>query len=470
MTTNTRTQKRKHTRKLKQVSVSRVRVSSIHPSPENEKLYRPVDPEDPEIIKLAESIQKHGIRERLVITRDRYILSGHRRHMAAKVAGQQTVPVRWANIRRDTNIDRFVELLREHNRQRDKTNAEKLREELITVNPEEAYYSLIEHRRQQSEVSGDSLHLNGRKPRSRISKAKQPFLKMVLAILDDLRKHWPVGERTIHYKLLNDPPLRHASKPDSRYRNDTKSSADLSNLCTRARIAGDIPFEAICDETRPVVTWNVHQGTRLFVREQLDGFLKGFWRDLMQSQPNHFEILCEKNTMLSFLRPVVAEFCMPVTSGRGFSSLPPRHEMAVRFKKSGKDKLVLIIVSDFDPSGESIAQSFAESMKHDFGIKNIHAVKAGLTYDQVQEMDLHTDFNKAKKTDPRYKAFVKKYGPDVFELEAVSPDTLQKMLRDTIDSLIDVDAFNVELDAEQEDAFFLEGVRRTAHSALRDIV
>lgn len=347
---------RQRTPRSGQVPFSRVRVSSIHPSPENEKIYRPVDSSDPDIIELAKSIQKHGIREPLVITRDRYILSGHRRYVAAQVAGNKTVPVRWLNIRRDSNIDRFVELLREHNRQRDKTNDEKLREELISVNPEEAYYALVEHRRQQSEISGESLHLNGRKPRSQISEAKRPFLKKVQEVLNDLREHWPIGERTIHYNLLNDPPLRHASKPDSRYRNDKPSSKDLSNLCTRARLIGEIPFEAICDETRPVISWDVHQEPRFFVRDQLDGFLKGYWRDLMQSQPNHIEILCEKNTVLSFLKPVAGEFCIRVTSGRGFSSLPPRYEMAVRYEKSGKDKLVLIIVSDFDPSGECIAQ------------------------------------------------------------------------------------------------------------------
>ena len=61
-------------------------ITSIFPSEENEKLYNPVDPKDPEVQALAKSILKHGIRERLVITEDGWILSGHRRYVAARIA------------------------------------------------------------------------------------------------------------------------------------------------------------------------------------------------------------------------------------------------------------------------------------------------------------------------------------------------------------------------------------------------
>jgi hypothetical protein len=110
-------------------------------------------------------------------------------------------------------------------------------------------------------------------------------------------------------------------------------------------------MEVIADETRPVTIWDTHATPATFIRAELDDFLKNYWRDLMQSQPNHVEIVGEKNTIGPILRPVAAEFCVPLTIGRGYCSLPPRHAMAERFRKSGKAKLVLLIVSDFDPAG-----------------------------------------------------------------------------------------------------------------------
>jgi ParB-like chromosome segregation protein Spo0J len=443
-------------------------VWDITTSPENDKLYRPVDRNDPEIVALAQSIRLHGVREPLVITRDDWLISGHRRLCAAKLAGLQMVPCRIEPFNKYDDPDRFLHLLREYNRQREKTADEKLREELVTINPDEAYQALVEYRAEQSTVAAPAFAIVGMKRRKAISEAKRPMLTAILKVLRERRDFWPLSDRQIHYALLNDPPLKHASKADSIYGNDVKSYKALTELLTRARLAGDIEMEAIADETRPVVTWDVHQDTRAFVRRELDGFLKGYWRDLMQSQPNHVEILGEKNTLLSILKPVAAEFCIPLTVGRGFSSLPPRHAMEQRYRKSGKQKLVLLIVSDFDPDGEEIAQSFARSMRDDFGAGNIHPVKVALTAEQVARFRLPPNML-AKEKSPNYGKFVERHGRYVFEVEALPPAQLQAELRKAIDSVIDVATFNAEVDREKQDAMHLAGVRATVAKTLQGL-
>jgi len=268
---------------------------------------------------------------------------------------------------------------------------------------------------------------------------------------------------------LNNPPLIHASKPGSRYANTPQSYKAVVELLTRARLAGEIPMNCIDDATRPVTVWHVHRCAQDFIRHELNGFLKGYWRDLMQSQPNHIEVIAEKNTVAPILRTVAERYCIPLTSGRGYCSLPPRHAMAERFRKSGKGRLVLLLVSDFDPDGEQIAESFASSMRRDFGIANIDAVKVALTGDQVNTLTLPPAM-KAKKTSVNYAKFHAKYGDDVFELEAVPPAKLQEILTDAIDSVLDVDLFNAEIDAESSDAEFLENTRRRTKAALAGVV
>lgn len=152
-------------------------INRIRPSPENRQLYRPVDPADPEVTALAQSIREHGVQEPLVVTADDWILSGHRRHVAARLAGLETVPCRIHPLRRSKAPDQFVKLLREFNCQRVKTHDEKLREEVVSVNPEEAYQALIEHREQQATTDIDTLSIRQRKRRPKISAAKMPFLR-----------------------------------------------------------------------------------------------------------------------------------------------------------------------------------------------------------------------------------------------------------------------------------------------------
>ena len=87
---------------------------------------------------------------------------------------------------------------------------------------------------------------------------------------------------------------------------------------------------------------------------------------------------------------------------------------------------MLLLVSDFDPDGEQIAESFASSMQHNFGIANIDAVKVALTGEQVNTLTLPPAMKRAKKTSANYAKFNAKYGDDVFELEAVPPAKLPR--------------------------------------------
>ena len=232
-------------------------VNAISPSPENDRLYRPIDLGDSDIQALAESIGEIGIKEPLLVSEDGWILSGHRRHAAAKLAGLDAVPCRVEPIRRDNEPDRFLTLLRECNRQRVKTFDEAMREEVVSADPTEAYRALVEYRREKARVDVVELAVGERKERKRISKAKRPMLEAALRVIAERRDFWPLSDRSIHYALLNAPPLRHASKPGSVYDNNKKCYKDLCDLLTRARLTGEVPMEAIDDSTRPVTTWEV---------------------------------------------------------------------------------------------------------------------------------------------------------------------------------------------------------------------
>jgi len=273
-----------------------VRLNDIRPSPENDRLYRPVDPDDPQIIRLAESIRDCGMQEPLLVTRDGWIISSHRRYAAAAIAGLEAVPCRVEPIYKDTDHDTFMMLLRECNRQRVKSFDEKLREEVLSDSADDAYKSLLD-------------------------------------------------------------------------------------LLTRARLAGLVPMGQVADETRPVETWNVHGDVQDYIADEWEIFLRTYRRDLPASQPNHIELVAEKNTVAPVVMPVAQEYCVPTTIGRGYCSLPPRAAMVERYHRSGKEQFILLVVSDFDPDGEEIAHSLARSLRDDFGVDRIEPVKVALTAD-----------------------------------------------------------------------------------------
>jgi hypothetical protein len=439
-------------------------MESIQPSPENLDCYKPVRSDDSEIQALAMSIKEHGLQEPIVVTRDHYILSGHRRFAACQLLGMIHIDCRIHDI--DRNDPNFVKILREFNRQRVKTFDEVMREAVVDFNPEAAHRALIEHRAVSSGVTGERLSLGGVKTRKEISEGKCEMLLAVVNIIEAQRQFWPLSDRSIHYDLLNDPPLRHSRKPDSRYRNDAKSYKDLCDLLTRARLTGDIPFDAIADPTRTVSVWELSRAPGEFIDGKMKNFLEGYWRDYQQSQPNHIEIVGEKNTVQGSIRHVALAACIPYTLGRGYCSIDPRHRMFKRYKASGKAKLVVLFLSDFDPEGEDIAHSFARSMRDDFGVDDVVAKKVCLTYEQVLERNLPQTFD-IKKTSPRYKKFAEKYGDRAHELEALPSAERSRLLAEAIDEVLDLEAFNAEIDAEREDLAKIHAVRKTLGPALK---
>lgn len=242
-------------------------------------------------------------------------------------------------------------------------------------------------------------------------------------------------------------------------------------MLTRLRLDGSVPFEAIADETRPVVVWDTHRSVGDFVRQECDRFLTKYWRDLMQSQPNWLELLVEKNTVANQLRSIAGKYTVPMTSGRGYSSLPPRKEMVDRFLASGRENLVVIVVSDFDPEGQDIPDSFGISLRDDFGVpaKQLRIVKAALTAEQVQTLDLH-EGQLSKESSSRYRRFVEAHGKRAWELESLTADQLREIVEQTIRGVLDLSLFDKEVEQEKQEQFELDEKRlQLRHALIEDV-
>lgn len=453
-----------------ETDLSRFPVTRIKTARENDYIYDRFGVANADDNALAVSIRKKGVQEPLTLSQDLYVLSGHRRLAASRSIGLQTVPVRISEIQFESlQKNERMELLRMHNQQRDKSPGERIREKLVDIHPDVAHAKLLTHRVRawtMPNASAANVDLGDVKQRARITTIK--FLRAVQAVVKANEPYWPLTDRRIHYLLLNDPPLRHDSKPDSIYVNDKASYKALTNLLIRARLSKEVPIQAIEDTTRPVQLGGGFATLEQFVVQETENFLTGYSRNLMQGQPNHIEIMLEKNALRSVIESVAREYCIPVTTGRGFSSLSPRYDLYKRYRASGKGRLVLLMLTDFDPDGEQIAASFARSMRDDFGIKHIHPVKVALTADDVLHHQLPSDMD-AKPSSPNYEKFILRHGTKAVELDAAPVPLLQSKLREAIMSVLDTAEFNAQLDLEKKDAAYIEAHRQVVVEAIKGV-
>lgn len=187
----------------------------------------------------------------------------------------------------------------------------------------------------------------------------------------------------------------------------------------------------------------------------------------MQSQHVWVELLVEKNTVASQLKGVAGKYTIPMTSGRGYSSLPPRKEMVDRFRQSGRERLVVIVVADFDPEGEDIPGSFGVSLRDDFHVDadELCVLKAALTAEQVRTMNLH-EGQLSKESSSRYQRFVEKHGNRAWELESLTTEQLRGIVEASIRGVLDLPAFEAEVEREEREQEELRERRRQLRRTL----
>ena len=98
--------------------ISEADPSNLQPHPKNAEIYGDTDDVDDLDATFKQSVAEKGVLEPLVVTNGKEIVSGHRRWLAARDAGLDSVPVRYSEFDDDL-AER--EALIEFNRQREKT-------------------------------------------------------------------------------------------------------------------------------------------------------------------------------------------------------------------------------------------------------------------------------------------------------------------------------------------------------------
>ena len=438
-------------------------VSNLKPSPENGSIYNQRGPDHPDQRGLIESIRKSGVLSPLQVSRDWFIISGHSRLAAAQHVGLTTVPVEILPIRRsDHSSDEWVKILREHNHGRTKTIDEMTREALVDVSDDMVLRAAMESRKMQKDGTAAAVQLSvSRKTRAKISSIKQPMAKAIVKVLEELGPDLPVSVRSVHYQLLRNPPRRNSRRPRSIYTNDTQSYKDLCGLLARMRLAEIVPWSSIRDELRPVREWKSWQTAADFVREKSKSLYDGFARNLQQSQRVYFAVVVEKDTVRGFLEDTAYHFRIPLVVSRGQSSVDMRNELAQLFRRSGKDSLHLFIAGDCDADGDAIVDATCRSLRDEFKIANLTADRFAIDHAQADQLSLPRSLE-AKSSSKNYSKFLKRHGrTDCYELEAVSPAQLREWLDSAIRSRIDMQAFNHEVDQQQQELRFILAKKRS---------
>ena len=219
--------------------------------------------------------------------------------------------------------------------------------------------------------------------------------------------------RQIFYQLLTTP---HVSKYKA-----------LGSLLTDARKKGDIDYRYIVDRSRPIYGVTEWNNSDDFLLDAPNLFNLNYWID----EPIKPVIWTEKDTLSPIMVEIASQYHVKVCVTRGYLSYSNK-------MRWGGD--IVLYFGDFDPSGLDMVRDNEEQ-----GIMEKFK-RIALTREQIERYNLPSV--KVKKTDTRSKKYIAKHGDRCWELDALPPDVLKDLVRDTIEDIFTFDLKKKQLEEQ----------------------
>ena len=259
--------------------------------------------------------------------------------------------------------------------------------------------------------------------------------------------------------------------------NNKREYQNLASLITDARYAGLVDWDAIEDRVREADVPGEWDRIDDIVDAAVEQWRSPRWRN----QPKYVELWVEKDALAGVLSPIARRNHVPLSVNRGYSSASAMKVAADRMLEavgatdvevmcdncdapaedrngSGKcnncetktnivaraldrfggnefeKQVVVLYLGDHDPSGEDMVRDIRDRLL-EFGVPNLSVQKIALTMEQVRRFNPPP--NPAKLTDSRAQAYIEKYGDESWELDALPPRELNRLVEQAIARNVD---------------------------------
>jgi hypothetical protein len=265
----------------------------------------------------------------------------------------------------------------------------------------------------------------------------QAMIYKINEILRDYREQgYDLSLRQLYYQLVSNNIVP----------NSEKSYKNIGNLVSDARLSGYIDWDMIKDRGREMVS-NPHWDDPA---EFMTAVAPQYRFDLWEDQETYVEVMVEKQALEGVLIPVCRGLDVPFTANKGYSSSSALYEASKRFLKAAEQnkELHVIYLGDHDPSGIDMSRDVLDRLNLFINVSLgfqegegdlLNVNRVALNMDQIKQ--LKPPENPAKLTDSRADSYIAKFGRSSWELDAIEPRQLARLVTNAIRAVMDVKKF-----------------------------
>lgn len=254
-------------------------------------------------------------------------------------------------------------------------------------------------------------------------------------LIEYARQGYDMTLRQLYYQLVSRDVI---PNKQSEYKR-------LGSIVNDARLAGLIDWDYIVDRTRNLRRLSSWAEPRNIVRSAADSYHIDRWA----TQTYRPEIWIEKDALVGVFDRVANEFDIPLFSCRGYTSQSEVWGAAQRMIEYQDDgyQAYILHFGDHDPSGIDMSRDIRERLEG-FGV-DLSFHRLALNMNQVRKYKPPP--NPAKADDSRFLGYIKEYGRESWELDALEPTVLADLVREQIGNIINEDAWEEVEEREREE-------------------
>lgn len=255
--------------------------------------------------------------------------------------------------------------------------------------------------------------------------------------------------------MLNIRQLYYLLVSEATFPNRVRSYKNLVQALTDWRRDGTLDVDSFEDLTRTMHHYDVGERTDdpmgwafYFLNHAIES-AEDYGLATWFGQENRVIVLVEKQAQETNFKAVCQRLDVDLAVMRGYSSLSYLKEIADSMEGDETDgrQLVLLYFGDFDPSGVNIPETIERDLKGLFNQDFIFE-RIALNKDQALKMKLIPA--PPKGSDSRSDNFRGEHGNKTYELDAIEPRTLQRLISDAVLRYFDSDKSD-EKDELEED-------------------
>lgn len=228
--------------------------------------------------------------------------------------------------------------------------------------------------------------------------------------------------------------------------NSDKSYNWLGDVISDGRLCGLLSWTAIEDRNRSLMGLRAWMSPAECLREAARAYRTDRWA----GQPWRPEVWVEKDALTGVIAPICNELDVDFFACKGYNSQSAQWRAGVRMAQYTQDgqRPIVFHLGDHDPSGLDMTRDNQERLSM-FAGTPVLVVRLALNMNQVEQYNPPP--NPAKLSDSRARDYIDKYGEYSWELDALSPEVIAKLISDAVSQVRDQTIWDEVLTSEARD-------------------